>query len=246
MDKFHENIKLVKMFDNISSTYDLLNHLLSFCIDLYWRKQLINIIYEYIKKQQNFKFYQKMILDLATGTGDIAILLAKKFQKDYIIAIDPSEKMLHIAKMKIKNNGLEQQIKLIQGYSHYIPFNNHTFDIITISFGVRNFIELNMSFREIFRILKPIGLLGILEFSQPSNVYIKKIYNFYSNVILKHIGKKISKNIFAYDYLQNSIKTFSFFGKKMKDLLKYHNIPIVYMQKLTFGIVTIYLSKKPK
>ncbi|WP_185872694.1 bifunctional demethylmenaquinone methyltransferase/2-methoxy-6-polyprenyl-1,4-benzoquinol methylase UbiE [Blattabacterium cuenoti] len=246
MDKFYENIKLVKMFDHISSTYDLLNHLLSFGIDIYWRKKIIHLIYKYTNKQKYSKFSKKMILDLATGTGDIAILLAKKFQKDYIIAIDPSAKMLQIAKMKIKNHSLEKKIKLIQGYSYNIPFNNETFDIITISFGVRNFIDLNMSFREIFRILKPIGLLGILEFSYPSNFFIKKIYHFYSNFILKHIGNKISNNIFAYDYLKNSIHTFSFFGKKMKDLLKNHNIPIIYMQKLTFGIVTIYLSKKQK
>ncbi|WP_113738130.1 bifunctional demethylmenaquinone methyltransferase/2-methoxy-6-polyprenyl-1,4-benzoquinol methylase UbiE [Blattabacterium clevelandi] len=231
-----EEDKLTKMFDSISSKYDFLNHILSFGIDILWRKKVINLLIK------NKKY--KKILDLATGTGDLAILLAKKFKNSSIIGLDPSEKMLKIAKNKIKKNFLEKKITLIQGYSQNIPFENNTFDLVTIAFGIRNFQYIHLSFKEIYRILKPLGILEILEFSNPSNPYIKIFYHLYSHSILTRIGNFFSKNHFAYNYLQESIKYFTYYGNKMKKLLKYHGFQTYSTKELTFGIVSIYLSQK--
>ncbi|ACY40141.1 ubiquinone/menaquinone biosynthesis methyltransferase [Blattabacterium sp. (Blattella germanica) str. Bge] len=231
--------KIKNMFDHISCKYDLINHILSFGIDFFWRKKIIHLLDKFnkVKKIEN-------ILDLATGTGDLAILLANKFDDACIIGLDPSKKMLQIAQKKIENNFLEKKIKLIQGYSQHIPFKNETFDAVTIAFGIRNFQYIHLSIREIYRILKPLGILGILEFSNPSNYWIKKIYYFYSHFIMNKIGNFLSNNHFAYNYLKESILSFSYCGKKMSKLLKYHKFNTIYIRKLTFEIVSIYLSIK--
>ncbi|WP_185850920.1 bifunctional demethylmenaquinone methyltransferase/2-methoxy-6-polyprenyl-1,4-benzoquinol methylase UbiE [Blattabacterium cuenoti] len=238
--------ELTKMFDHISPKYDFINHFLSFGIDIFWRKEVIKILnnFNFINKK-NKNNIQK-ILDLATGTGDLAISLAKCFHHAFIIGLDPSKEMLKIAKNKIKDHSLEKQIKFVQGFSHKIPFEDSTFDLITISFGVRNFQFFHSSFKEIYRILKPMGILEILEFSKPSNFFIKNIYQFYSNFILPKIGSFFSKNDIAYQYLRKSIQLFPFCGKKMNKLLIFHGFHPVHIKKLTFGIVSIYLSQKNK
>ncbi|WP_185849153.1 bifunctional demethylmenaquinone methyltransferase/2-methoxy-6-polyprenyl-1,4-benzoquinol methylase UbiE [Blattabacterium cuenoti] len=228
--------KLKNMFDHIANKYDLINHVLSFGIDFIWRRKTIHLLYKFSKTKI------PKILDLATGTGDIAILLANKFKDASITGLDPSDKMIKIAKQKIKNNFLEKKIKIIQGYSQNIPFQNETFDIVTIAFGIRNFQYIHHSIREIHRILKPSGILVILEFSKPSNYWIKKIYYFYFHFV-KKIGFFISKNHFAYNYLKESILSFPYWDKKMNNLLKYHKFDPIHIQKLTFGIVSLYLFK---
>ncbi|WP_185855986.1 bifunctional demethylmenaquinone methyltransferase/2-methoxy-6-polyprenyl-1,4-benzoquinol methylase UbiE [Blattabacterium cuenoti] len=233
---FSNEKELTKMFDDISSRYDFLNHVLSFGIDFLWRKKAVNLLNHINKK--------KKILDVATGTGDFAILIAKKFHDTNVIGMDPSYKMLKIAQKKIKNHFLEKRVQIIQGYSQNIPFKNDTFDGVTISFGFRNFQCFHISLKEIYRILKPLGFLEILEFSHPSNICIKKLYYFYSHFILPKIGSYLSKNYFAYNYLQESIKSFSYYGNKMKKFLKYHRFNPIHTKKLTFGIASIYLSKK--
>lgn len=229
--------KLKNMFDHIANKYDLINHILSFGIDFVWRRKTIHLLYKFSEKK-----IQK-ILDLATGTGDLAILLANKFEHAYITGLDPSDKMLKIAEQKIKNNFFEKRIKTIQGYSQNIPFQNETFDIVTIAFGIRNFQYIHHSIQEIYRILKPSGILAILEFSKPSNYWIKKIYYFYFHFV-KKIGNFISKNHFAYSYLKESILSFPYCNKKMNKLLKDHKFNPIHVQELTFGIVSIYLVKK--
>ncbi|WP_185867070.1 bifunctional demethylmenaquinone methyltransferase/2-methoxy-6-polyprenyl-1,4-benzoquinol methylase UbiE [Blattabacterium cuenoti] len=233
--------KLKNMFDHIANKYDLINHISSFGIDFIWRKKVIHLLYKFSFRKKKIK----KILDLATGTGDLAILLAKKFKYPYIIGLDPSDKMLKIAEKKIKNNFLEKRIQTIQGYSNNIPFKNETFDIVTIGFGIRNFQYIHHSVKEIYRILKPSGILAILEFSKPSNFWIRKIYYFYL-FFIKKIGNFISKNHFAYSYLKESILSFPYCNKKMNNLLKYHKLNPIYTQKLTFGIVSLYLAKKNK
>ncbi|WP_185853260.1 bifunctional demethylmenaquinone methyltransferase/2-methoxy-6-polyprenyl-1,4-benzoquinol methylase UbiE [Blattabacterium cuenoti] len=231
--------KIKNMFDHISHKYDLINHILSFGIDFFWRRKIIHLLDKFNKRKKI-----QNILDLATGTGDLAILLANKFDNASIIGLDPSEKMLKVAQKKIKNNFLEKRIKLIQGYSQHLPFENGTFDAVTIAFGIRNFQYIHLSIKEIYRILRPLGILGILEFSKPSNYWIKKIYCFYSHFIMNKIGNFLSNNHFAYNYLKESIRSFSYCGKKMNKLLKYHKFNTIYMQKLTFEIASIYLSNK--
>ncbi|WP_185860639.1 bifunctional demethylmenaquinone methyltransferase/2-methoxy-6-polyprenyl-1,4-benzoquinol methylase UbiE [Blattabacterium cuenoti] len=229
--------KLKNMFDHIANKYDLINHMLSFGIDFIWRKKVIHLLYKFSEIRI------KKILDLATGTGDLAILLAHQFKHAYITGLDPSDKMLKIAKQKIKNNFFEKRVQIIQGYSQNIPFRNETFEIVTIAFGIRNFQYIHHSIKEIYRILKPSGILAILEFSQPSNYWIMKIYYFYFYFV-KKIGNFISKNHFAYNYLKESILSFPYCNNKMNKLLKYHQFNPIHIQKLTFGIVSIYLVKK--
>lgn len=231
--------KIINMFNHISKKYDIINQILSFGIDSLWRKKAVCLLNEYTKKYNKKK--EKNILDLATGTGDLAILLANKFTDSTIIGLDPSEEMLKIAREKIKNNLLK--IKIIQGYSQNIPFENERFDIVTIAFGIRNFQYINSSMKEIHRILKPSGILEILEFSIPENFFLKRIYYIYSHFILNKIGNFVSGSNFAYDYLEKSIKLF-YQKNKINDFLKYHKFNIINIQKLTFGIATIYLSRK--
>ncbi|WP_185857247.1 bifunctional demethylmenaquinone methyltransferase/2-methoxy-6-polyprenyl-1,4-benzoquinol methylase UbiE [Blattabacterium cuenoti] len=231
--------KLKNMFDHIANKYDLINHILSFGIDFIWRRKTIHLLYKLSEKKI------LKILDLATGTGDLAILLANQFKHAHITGLDPSDKMLKIAEKKIKNNFFEKRVQIIKGYSQNIPFQNETFDIVTIAFGIRNFQYIHHSVREIHRILKPSGILVILEFSKPSNYWIKKIYYFYFHFV-KKIGNFISKSHFAYNYLKKSIFSFPYCNKKMNKLLKYHKFDPIHIQKLTFGIVSIYLVKKIK
>ncbi|WP_185868955.1 bifunctional demethylmenaquinone methyltransferase/2-methoxy-6-polyprenyl-1,4-benzoquinol methylase UbiE [Blattabacterium cuenoti] len=237
-----EEIK--NMFDHISYKYDFINHILSFGIDFFWRKKIICLLDKFNKEFNKGKKI-KSILDLATGTGDLAILLANKFDNaSCIVGLDPSEKMLKKAEKKIKNNFLEKKIRLIKGYSQYIPFSNETFDAVTISFGIRNFQYIHLSLREIYRILKPLGILAILEFSKPSNYWINKIYYFYSHFIMNRIGNFLSNNHFAYNYLAKSIQSFFYCENKMNKLLSYHKFNTIYIKKLTFEIASVYLSKK--
>ncbi|WP_185876753.1 bifunctional demethylmenaquinone methyltransferase/2-methoxy-6-polyprenyl-1,4-benzoquinol methylase UbiE [Blattabacterium cuenoti] len=229
--------KIKNMFNHIACKYDLINHIISFGIDFFWRKKIVYLLDKFNKKKT------KNILDLATGTGDLAILLAKKFNKAKITGLDPSEKMLKKSEEKIKNNSLGKKIKLIQGYSQNIPFKNETFDMVTISFGIRNFQNIDLSIREIYRVLKPFGLLGILEFSRPSNSFIRKIYEIYSHILMK-IGGMLSKNYFAYNYLVKSIQLFPYYGNIMNNLIKNYKFDMICTKKLTFKIVSIYLFTK--
>ncbi|QIK16516.1 bifunctional demethylmenaquinone methyltransferase/2-methoxy-6-polyprenyl-1,4-benzoquinol methylase UbiE [Blattabacterium sp. DPU] len=236
-NSFSKEKKLKNMFDHIANNYDLINHILSFGIDFIWRKKIIFLLSKFNERKV------KKILDLATGTGDLAILLAHRFKHADITGLDPSNKMLEIAEKKIKKNFFENRIQIIQGYSQNIPFQNETFDIVTIAFGIRNFQYIHLSIREIYRTLKPSGILAILEFSTPPNFFIRKIYYLYFYFVEK-IGNFISKNCFAYNYLKESILSFPYHNKKMNKLLKYHKFSSIYIQKLTFGIVSVYLVKK--
>ncbi|WP_185855449.1 bifunctional demethylmenaquinone methyltransferase/2-methoxy-6-polyprenyl-1,4-benzoquinol methylase UbiE [Blattabacterium cuenoti] len=233
--------KLNEMFDNISNRYDLINHLLSLGMDIVWRKNAI-VLLNKIKVKKNLII--KNILDLATGTGDFILLLANTFRSSSIVGLDPSKKMLKLASKKIEKNLLINRVRFIQGFSHSLPFKNETFDLITISFGLRNFQYINLSMREIFRTLKYNGILEILEFSYPSNFFIKKIYSLYSNFFIRKIGRILSGDNNAYNYLEESIKNFNLHGKKMKKFLKYHKFHSLYIKELTFKITSIYISKK--
>lgn len=222
-----------QMFDNISGNYDLLNRILSMGIDVSWRKKVV-------KSVQKAK--PSTILDIATGTGDLAIAMAKATDAK-ITGFDLSAGMLEVGRKKVSEQNLANRIEMIQGDAENMPFADHSFDVITVAFGVRNFENLSKGLDEIYRVLKPGGKFIILEFSQPESFPMKQLYAFYSKNILPKIGKQISKDQSAYTYLPDSVKAFPY-GEKMKNILKNSNFVQPFDKKLTFGIASIYESLK--
>ncbi|MCK5781775.1 MAG: bifunctional demethylmenaquinone methyltransferase/2-methoxy-6-polyprenyl-1,4-benzoquinol methylase UbiE [Flavobacteriales bacterium] len=225
--------QVAKMFDNISPKYDFLNHFLSMGIDIQWRKKVVKMI---------AKTEAKYILDIATGTGDLAIAMSG-LNPDKIIGLDLSEGMLKVGREKIKAKNLDSLIDMIQGDSENLPFEDNTFDAITVSFGVRNFENLEKGLKEIHRVLKPGGTFIILEFSQPQKFPMKQLYSFYSKHILPTFGKMISNDSSAYTYLPESVEAFPY-GKKLLRIIKKTGFIGEKAKELTFGISTIYSSVK--
>lgn len=221
------------MFDNIAGRYDFLNHLLSLGIDRYWRKKAIQLL-TYDRP--------KAILDVATGTGDMAIS-ATKLKPDKIVGIDISEKMLKVALEKLAQLKLENRITLLHGNSENMPFEKESFDAVTVAFGVRNFENLNKGLKEIHRVLRPDGNLVILEFAHPRSFPVKQLYNLYSKTILPLTGRVISGDSSAYKYLPESIDRFPS-GHKFLHELNMAGFSDTFYKKLTFGIVHIYKAKK--
>jgi len=223
-----------KMFDNIAFRYDFLNHFLSAGIDSGWRKKAI---------QQLRKQNPESILDVATGTGDMAILACKLPGVKKIIGIDISDGMLEMGKKKIENLGLQNRIELLNGDSEAIIFENNSFDAVTVAFGVRNFQNLEIGLNEIKRVLKPGGKLIILEFTKPKLPVIKNFYNFYLNVITPWIGKLVSKNKTAYRYLNDSVQKFPE-GKDFVEILNKLGYKNASCKTLSLGISSIYSGEK--
>jgi demethylmenaquinone methyltransferase/2-methoxy-6-polyprenyl-1,4-benzoquinol methylase len=221
------------MFDNISPKYDLLNHVLSGGVDIYWRKRAIKLL----KKQQ-----PKVILDIATGTGDFAIeALALKPEK--IIGVDISEGMLAVGREKIAKLGKQDVITLQSGDSESLAFANNYFDAIIVSFGVRNFQNLLAGLTEMNRVMKPGGTCVVVEFSKPKSFPFKQIYNFYFKYILPIIGKTVSKDSAAYTYLPESVQAFPD-GEAFLDIYKKAGFINTKCISLTFGICSIYVGHK--
>ena len=192
--------QVTQMFDAISGNYDGLNRVISFGIDIKWRKKVLQLVAA--KNPEN-------ILDIATGTGDLAILMAKTSAKK-IIGLDISPGMLNIGIEKIAQKKLSAKIEMILGDSENMPFNDNHFDAITVSFGIRNFETLEKGLAEILRVLKPNGIFVILETSNPTKFPFKQGYTFYTKFILPLIGKLFSKDTIAYGYLAESAQNFPF------------------------------------
>lgn len=228
-------IQIEKMFNIISKRYDLINRILSFGIDIKWRKKILYIL-------NNNNIIKSNILDVASGTGDMTIMLAKYFIQSNITGLDLSQEMLNIAKKKILKKNIKNNIKLIKGDVENIPIESNTFDVVTIIFGIRNFENIESSLNEIYRILKPKGLILILEFSKPKNLFIKFIYKIYSFYILI-ITKIISNDPIAYEYLIKSIDRFTSVCNINK-ILKSIGFSYNKIIPLTFGIVSIYQAQK--
>jgi len=225
--------QVATMFNNIAKKYDFLNHFLSVGIDKIWRKKTIAKL-----KDKN----PKVILDIATGTADLAIN-ALKLNPEKVIGIDISEGMLEIGKKKLKKKNLEDKIQLFLGDSENINFKDNYFDAVIVAFGVRNFENLQKGLSEIYRVLKPNSKFVVLEFSKPTKFPIKQLYNFYFKNILPVIGKIFSKDNSAYTYLPESVNAFpegNLFLKKMKDT-GFHTLKL---QKLFFGVASIYTGIK--
>jgi len=223
-----------QMFDNISGKYDFLNHFLSFGIDKIWRNKTIKIVGEN---------QPKYILDVATGTGDLAFVAQKKLDPKKIIGLDLSNGMLNVGRDKSKSRGLEQTIEFVQGDSENLPFESDSFDAVMVSFGVRNFENLNDGLSEIFRVLKKGGNIVVLEFSKPSTFPVKQFYGLYSNYLLPFFGSLISKDKSAYHYLPASVAAFPE-GQAFLDELKKSGFNSFYLKKLSGGIASIYSAKK--
>lgn len=227
-----KKLQVAKMFDNIAKSYDFLNHSLSFGMDFYWRKKAVSKLTNNPKK----------ILDVATGTADFAIA-ATKMKEVQIIGIDISEKMLEIGENKIKQKGLEKQIKLQLADSENLPFESGSFDGITAGFGVRNFENLQLGLSEMCRVLKEGGIAVILEPSKPKAFPVKQIYSAYFHYILPFLGRLISKDNRAYNYLPESVDTFPE-NEKFIDILKAVGFTKAQHLPLTLGIVSLYIAIK--
>lgn len=225
--------QVTKMFDTISGDYDGLNRVISFGIDIKWRKKVVEIV-----GRKN----PDTILDIATGTGDLAINLAQT-QAKKIIGLDISSGMLEIGKQKIEKKGLNSTIEMVLGDSENMPFEDNTFDAITVAFGVRNFETLEKGLAEIYRVLKPNGTFVILETSVPTKTPFKQGYNFYTKNILPAIGKIFSKDRSAYKYLSESASVFPY-GEALNNILRKIGFIDVKDLPQTFGVATIYTSSK--
>jgi len=226
--------QIEKMFDNVAPTYDLLNRVLSLGIDESWRKKAI-------AKFDPTK--AKNLLDVATGTADIAIRMSSQLSPDKIIGLDLSAKMLEYGQKKVNKKNLGDKIELVQGDSENLPFEDNTFDGVIVSFGVRNFENLEQGLSEIYRVLKKDGQIVVLEFSRPSMTPFKQLYNSYFKYILPNIGKLTSQDPKAYKYLYESVQAFPD-GDAFLNMYKKLGFTETHSQPLTLGICTIYSAKK--
>lgn len=225
--------QVTEMFDNVSKEYDFLNRVLTFGLDINWRKKVVNIV---------AKNNPKKILDIATGTGDLAINLAK-IKEAKIIGLDISKGMLAIAEEKLKKKKLDQKINLVLGDSEKLPFSDNQFDAITVGYGVRNFENLNKGLQEIHRVLKPNGVFVVLETSQPTKFPMKQLFQFYSKYVIPTVGGMFSKDKKAYSYLPESAANFPY-GKAFNNILLKNGFNSAQDIPVTFGISTIYIAKK--
>jgi demethylmenaquinone methyltransferase/2-methoxy-6-polyprenyl-1,4-benzoquinol methylase len=222
------------MFDDIAFRYDFLNHLLSFGIDRLWRKKAIAVISEIHKNPR--------ILDVATGTGDLAVA-AMKLDPEHITGIDISLKMLESGREKIRKKGLSGKIDFLEGDSENIPFNDGSFDVAMVSFGVRNFSDRLKGLSEMKRVLNEKGMIMVLEFSRPEHFPFKQIYSVYFTILLPVIAKLFSMNRVAYRYLPDSVMQFPG-DEQFMELLKSAGFSGVNQRKLTGGIACIYTGFK--
>lgn len=221
------------MFDSIAPTYDKLNRILSLRIDTIWRKNVIKLL----KKQQ-----PKTILDIATGTADLAIAM-KEVQPSKIVGLDLSEEMLQVGRKKINNKQLDTLIEMVKGDSENLQFKDQSFDAITCAFGVRNFGNLQAGLKEMCRVVKDNGQVIILEFSKPKNTFFQKIYYFYFFNVLPFVGNLLSGDNRAYTYLPESVNAFPS-GEAFANELKQAGFKSILCKPQTFGICTIYQAKK--
>lgn len=223
-----------EMFDNIAPNYDTLNHRLSWDIDKGWRRKAI---------KQLMTFKPKKMLDIATGTGDFAILAAQMLSPEELIGADISEGMMEIGRKKVKQASLDNIISFKKEDCLCLTFADNTFDAVTAAFGIRNFQDLDKGLSEMCRVLKPGGHLSIVELTQPVSFPMKQLFWIYSHTFLPLYGKIVSKDKSAYRYLTATIEAFPQ-GETMMDILKKAGFSNAQFRRLTFGICTLYLASK--
>lgn len=223
-----------EMFDNIAPTYDALNHRLSWDIDKGWRRKAIGLL---------APFHPQSMLDIATGTGDFAILAAQMLHPKQLIGADISEGMMNIGKEKVEKLGLADIVSFKKEDCMAMSFEDNTFDAVTAAFGIRNFQDLDQGLKEMCRVLKKGGHLSIAELTTPVSFPMKQLFRVYSHTFLPVYGKLISKDSSAYSYLTATIEAFPQ-GEKMMEILKKAGFSKVSFRRLTFGICTLYFAEK--
>lgn len=225
--------QVAAMFNKIAFKYDFLNHILSLNIDKIWRRKVVARV---------GKHHAGKILDVATGTADLAIALSK-LKPSLIQGIDISDGMLKVGKDKVTARNLDHLIQLMVADAESIPFNDNSFDALTVAFGVRNFEDLSAGLKEMHRVLKPGGLCVVLEFTMPVVFPVKQLYKFYFRFILPVIGRMFSKDQSAYTYLPQSVEAFpqrNIFVQKLQEA----GFSDCNYQSLSFGIASIYTGVK--
>ena len=224
-----------QMFDNIAPTYDRLNHIMSLNIDRVWRRRVMRIV----RRSKAHK-----IMDVATGTGDLAIAMAKRVDRIQILGVDLSEEMLAVAREKVRKQGLEERIMLEKGDAeNLVMVADESVDAVTVAFGVRNFENMEQGLRELYRTIKHGGKLVVLEFSMPKNRLVRWIYRQYAHRLLPYVGGMISKDRRAYTYLPDSVEEFPA-PEKFAQILKDVGFSKVRLRRQSFGIAYIYEATK--
>lgn len=224
------------MFDRIAHSYDTLNHRLSWNIDKGWRRKAIG---------QLAPFTPKTMLDIATGTGDFAILAARMLTPDSIVGADISEGMMRIGQQKVEKEGLGSIISFSKEDCMALSFPDNTFDAITAAFGIRNFADLDKGLREMHRVLKPGGHVSIVELTTPVCFPMKQLFKVYSHTFLPLYGRIVSRDKEAYSYLTATIEAFPQ-GERMVEILKRAGFSSAWFKRLTFGVCTMYIAEKQK
>lgn len=232
--KASKKAQVTQMFDAISGEYDFLNRIISLGIDIRWRKKLI-------KMAQKNKI--EAALDIATGTGDLAVALTQT-SAQRIVGLDISPGMLALGKEKVDKKGLQNTVEMVLGDSEDLAFEDNTFDLATVAFGVRNFENLEKGLEEIFRVLKPEGTLLVLETSIPTRFPFKQFYGFYAGWLMPRMARLLSKDRSAYDYLAESAAHFPF-GTAFNNILSKIGFIKVVNHPQTFGVASIYCGTKP-
>jgi demethylmenaquinone methyltransferase / 2-methoxy-6-polyprenyl-1,4-benzoquinol methylase len=226
--------QIQRMFNDISGRYDLLNHLLSFGIDYTWRRKFVS---------QLSRCQPKQVLDVATGTGDLAILVGSLASVKEVVGIDNASNMILIAKNKVLQSKFKKKITFRDGDAEAIPFPDESFDAVTVAFGVRNYEDLEKGLTEMRRVLRSGGVMMILEFSHPEVMPWKQLYGFYAKYMIPLIGRLVSRHKEAYTYLPESVSAFPS-GENFTNILSKLGLKNVTRRSLTFGIATIYSAEK--
>ena len=234
---YHEGEKasqVEQMFDNIAPTYDKLNHRLSWDIDKGWRRKAI---------KQLAPFHPKSLLDIATGTGDFAILSAQMLKPERLVGADISEGMMQIGRQKVAALGLQDIVTFEKEDCLHLSYNSDTFDAVTAAFGIRNFADLDAGLREMYRVLRPGGQLTILEFGYPSNRLVRALYDAYFSYVLPWVGRIVSRDKTAYTYLNRSVKHFCW-GEAFVQHIRDAGFRDEHFRTLSCGISIIYTAYK--
>ena len=229
-----KSVQVEQMFDNIAPTYDKLNHTLSLGIDKRWRRKAI----EWLRP-----FAPKRMMDVATGTGDFAILAAQLLQPNHLIGTDISEGMMNVARSKVNQVGLSDKVSFAREDCTSLSFQDSTFDAVTVAFGIRNFANLDKGLAEMCRVLTPGGHMVILELTTPERFPMKQLFAIYSKLIIPTLGKLLSKDNRAYQYLPQTIEAFPQ-GEVMRKAILKAGFSSVEIKPLTFGICTLYTATK--